>query len=60
MSSHVPVVYIYCDNQATIMNDIKSKFNEKKRHTRIRHNSIKQLLSQWKSDVFGPTRTAIF
>lgn len=43
--SLIPAVSIHCDNQATIAKAKNANLNEKKRHIRIRHNSIKQLLS---------------
>lgn len=41
----VPTVPLHCDSQP-IMKKVKNKnYNEKIRHKRIRHNSIKQLLT---------------
>ena len=42
----IPAVSIHCDNQAAIAKAKNANLNEKRRHIRIRHNSIKQLLSQ--------------
>ena len=42
----IPAISIHCDNEAAIAKAKNANLNEKIRHIRIRHNSIKQLLSQ--------------
>jgi len=41
----VPVICIHCDNQAAIFRAQKFIYNDKFRHIRQRHNTVKQLLS---------------
>ena len=44
-SKPVPKVFIYCDSQSAIARAESNLYNEKSRHIRRRHNTIKQLLS---------------
>ena len=41
----VPAICIHCDNQATISRAQNVIYNDKSRHIRRRHNTVKQLLS---------------
>ena len=42
---HVPPICIHCESQSTIGRAQNSMYNDKSRHNRCIHNTIKQLLS---------------
>jgi len=41
----IPLIPMHCDSQVTISKVTSKNFNEKRRHLRVRHKSIRNLLS---------------
>ena len=45
MLKHIPLISMHCDCQATITKAKSKNFNEKRRHLRVQHKFIRQLIS---------------
>jgi len=45
LNKPIPLIPMHCDNQVAISKVTSKNFNEKRRHLRVRHKSIKNLIS---------------
>jgi len=45
LNKHIPPISMHCDSQVAISKVTNKNFNRKKRHLRVRHKSIKNLIS---------------
>jgi len=45
LNKPIPPISVHCDSQVVISKVTRKNFNEKRRHLRVRHKSIRNLIS---------------